>query len=163
MIQKDHLSLSLCDLLHPIIHISYTIELNSRVVPCEALTITAVCTRSFDKIPADLKAPMGGTKGALQVVKETRKNDNVPHFATHKPDQVDFDLIFVNFIIAMDAIRKLRRYLNDETVRKVMCHFFYLVLGDYISQRQPEIDPNLIDNYQEHKTQNWQLKFRSPR
>ena len=65
-------------LIHPIIHLGYAIELNSRSVACEALTMTVVCVNSYYETPTNLKPPTNGTKPALQIVKDIRADDYVP-------------------------------------------------------------------------------------
>ncbi len=46
-----------CGLLHPIIHMHYAIELNSRLVVCEALTMAAVCSDFLHQTTTKLKPP----------------------------------------------------------------------------------------------------------
>ncbi|CAF3630611.1 unnamed protein product [Adineta steineri] len=202
---KDGLPLinaSLSGLLHPIIHISYAIDLNSRPVACEALTMTAVCVGSIYKLPAKLEPPANGIKGALRVMKEIRSEDYAPtldepaqfdsvlkneslllayynewqmpaniekaveelfdmsvyiYGATHKPDQIDFDFGLLHLLTGMNAIRTLQPYLDEKTVKRLLCCFFYLSLVMYISQRQPKINEHLINDYQiEEGKRNWE-------
>ena len=71
---------SLCGILHPIIHIPYAIELNSRSVACEALTMSAVCFDSLHQMTSKLKPPTNGTKKALQIIKDIRVDDRATSF-----------------------------------------------------------------------------------
>jgi cell cycle checkpoint protein len=190
-----------CGFFHPLIHMAYAIELNSRLVACEALTLTAVCVAPLQQITTELKPPTHGTKGALQIVKEIRQDDDVPtaevkfdfdaalkqesvllsHYnewkmpddldktieelfdmsvhmfaSTHKPDQIDFDFFILHLVTGMDAVRKLRPHLDDLTMKRLLCSFFYATLALYISEQQPKIDDHLINDYQvEENKFNW--------
>jgi hypothetical protein len=191
----------LCGLLHPIIHMEYAIELNSRPVACEALTMAAVVSDSLHKLTSKLKPPTNGKKGALQIMKDIRLDDHVPTFgkpvemnalleqeslllsiynkwqmpddldktieelfdmtvyiyaATHKPNQIDFDFSLLHLLTGMNAIRKLRPYLDDHIVKRLLCAFFYVSITIYISQQQPKINENLIHDYKvEENKFNW--------
>jgi hypothetical protein len=179
----------------------YAIELNSRPVACEALTLAAVCFDSMYKV-TELNPPTNGTKGALQVVKDIRLDDHVPsvdqpfqldsvlthkslllsHYnewqmpddldkaieelfdmavyiyaATHKPDQIDFDFALLHLLTGMHAIQKVRPHLDESTVKRLLCGFFYLSVALYICQRQPKINEHLINDYKvEEDKYNWE-------
>ena len=183
-----------CGVLHPVIHMSYAIELNSRPVACEALTMTAVCSTPLHQNTTKLKPPTHGTKGAFQLIKEISSDEKVPkvettsqfetvlnmhesficryynqwkmsdnlektieelfdmsvymYASTHKPNQIDFDFFILHLVTGMDAVRKLRSHLDDVTVRRLLCSFFYLSIAIYIGQEQPEINEHLVDDYQ---------------
>jgi cell cycle checkpoint protein len=191
----------LCGILHPIIHIGYAIELNSRSVACEALTMSAVCSDWLHQTASKLKPPTNGTKKALQIIKAIRVDDRTSTFnkplhpnsmvvhesllisyynewqmpddidkaieelfdmsvylygATHKPNQIDFDFFFLHLITAMSGIGKVRSYLDENVVKKILCTFFYLSIAIYISRQQPEINEQLIDDYKvEENKRNW--------
>ena len=61
-----------CGLLHPLIHIGYALELDSRIVAIEALTQTAVCCTEHEEVINKLKLPKSGTKSALEVLQDIR-------------------------------------------------------------------------------------------
>jgi hypothetical protein len=76
--------------------------------------------------------------------------------ATHKPNQIDFDFFFLHLITAMNGIGKVRSYLDENVVKKILCSFFYLSIAIYISRQQPEINEQLIDDYKvEENKRNW--------
>jgi hypothetical protein len=76
--------------------------------------------------------------------------------ATHKPNQIDFDFFFLHLITAMSGIGKLRLYLDENVIKKILCSFFYLSIAIYISRQQPEINEQLIDDYEvEENKRNW--------
>lgn len=192
---------SLCGVLHPIIHIAYAIELNSRQVACEALAMSAVCSDSLHQVASKLKPPTNGTKKALQIIKDIRADDLASHFdtplhpksvleheslllsfynewqmpddvdkaieelfdmsvylygATHKPNEIGFDFFLLHLVTAMSGIGKLRPYLDDNVVKRLLCSFFYLSIAIYISRKQPEINEQLIDDYKvDENKYNW--------
>jgi hypothetical protein len=76
--------------------------------------------------------------------------------ATHKPDQIDFGFVLLHLVTGMDAIRKVQSYLDGSIIKRLLCAFFYLSIAIYISQRQPKVDEQLIDDYKvEEKNFNW--------
>ncbi|UJR34534.1 hypothetical protein I4U23_027311 [Adineta vaga] len=133
------------DIFHPIIHVSYAIELNNRLIACEALTITAVCAGHLYKVPIDLKPPINEEKEALQIMKEIRSNDNVPQLK--EPLQLDFVFSQESTILAHYNQWKMPDDLNRAIEE----------LFDMSVQRQPKINRNLIDNYKTDENKyNWE-------
>lgn len=192
---------SLCGILHPIIHIAYAIELNSRQVACEALTMSAVCSDPLHQVTSKLKLPTNGTKKALQIIEQIRVDDRASHLvkpfhpnsalahesvilsfynewqmpddvdkaieelfnmsvylygATHKPNDIGFDFFLLHLVTGMSSIGKLRPYLDETVIKKLLCSFFYLSIAIYISRQQPEINEQLIDGYKVDENKfNW--------
>jgi hypothetical protein len=76
--------------------------------------------------------------------------------ATHKPNQIDFDFFLLHLITGMSSIGKIRSYLNETVIKKLLCSFFYLSIAFYISRQQPEINEQLIDDYKvDENKRNW--------
>jgi len=67
--------------------------------------------------------------------------------ATHKPDHIDFDFVLLHLLTGMHGVQKVQSYLDETTMKRLLCNFFYLSLAFYISQLQPKIDEHLIDDY----------------
>ena len=67
-------------LAHPLIHIGYAYELNSRVVACEALTLSAVCYNYLHDVIDKLQLPKFGSKPALEIFQDLRSDDGMPMF-----------------------------------------------------------------------------------
>jgi hypothetical protein len=65
---------------HPLIHIGYTFELNSRIVASEALALSAVCYNYFHEVIDKLKPPKFGSKSALTIFQDLRSDDRLPLF-----------------------------------------------------------------------------------
>jgi hypothetical protein len=65
---------------HPLIHIGYTFELDSRVVACEALTLSAVCYNYLHEVIDKLKPPKFGSKSALTIFQDLRSDVRLPIF-----------------------------------------------------------------------------------
>ena len=71
---------TLCGLVHPIIHIGYALELDSRPVACEALAMAAVCCDPLYSITSKLQPPTKGEKKALQIIEDIYSDDHAPTF-----------------------------------------------------------------------------------
>jgi len=65
---------------HPLIHIGYAFELDSRIVASEALTQTAVCYNYHHEFVDKLKPPKSGSKSALEIFQDLRSDDRLPLF-----------------------------------------------------------------------------------
>ena len=65
---------------HPLIHIGYAFELNSRIVASEALTLSAVCYNYFHEVVDKLEPPKFGSKSALEIFQDLRSDDRLPLF-----------------------------------------------------------------------------------
>ncbi|CAF1092034.1 unnamed protein product [Rotaria sordida] len=67
-------------LAHPLIHIGYAFELDSRIVASEALTLTAVCYNYHHEFIDKLKPPKAGSKSILEIFKDLRSDNRLPLF-----------------------------------------------------------------------------------
>lgn len=93
-----------CSLSHPLIHVGYAFELNSRIVGIEALTLTAVCYTPFHKIIDQLRLPKLGTKSALEIFQDIQSDDRFAlegtdigkHFHTATEELTDSILFHFN-------------------------------------------------------------------
>ncbi|CAF1196238.1 unnamed protein product [Didymodactylos carnosus] len=65
-------------LAHPLIHIGYAFELDSRIVAGEALTLSAVSYNYFHEVIDKLKPPKSGSKSALTIFQDLRSDDRLP-------------------------------------------------------------------------------------
>ena len=87
-----------CGLFHSVIHMGYAIELNSRLVACEALTMTAVCADSLQKITNQIKPPTNGEKAALEIIKAIHSDDRAPK--SDKTADIDSLLAHESFVLS---------------------------------------------------------------
>ncbi|CAF3261454.1 unnamed protein product [Rotaria socialis] len=67
-------------LAHPLIHVGYALELNSREVASEALTLSAVGYNYHHEIIDKLKAPKAGSKSFQEIFNNLRADDRLPLF-----------------------------------------------------------------------------------
>ncbi|CAF4749051.1 unnamed protein product, partial [Rotaria magnacalcarata] len=67
-------------LAHPLIHVGYALEFNSREVASEALTLTAVGYNYHHEIVDKLKAPKAGSKSFQELFNNLRADDRLPLF-----------------------------------------------------------------------------------
>jgi hypothetical protein len=68
----------LCGLVHPLIHVGYAFELDSRTVGIEALTLAAVCYDEMHELVEKLPPLQSGSKSALQVFEDICADDRCP-------------------------------------------------------------------------------------
>ena len=65
---------------HPLIHIGYALELDSRIVASEALTLSAVCYNYHHEFIDKLEPPKSGSKSILEIFQDLRSDDRLPLF-----------------------------------------------------------------------------------
>lgn len=76
-------------LAHPLIHVGYALELDSRIVASEALTLSAVCYNYHHEYVEKLKAPKSGTKSILNIFNDLRADNRLPLFDAPGVDNLE--------------------------------------------------------------------------
>ncbi|CAF2633640.1 unnamed protein product [Rotaria sp. Silwood2] len=76
-------------LAHPLIHIGYAFELDSRIVASEALTLTAVGYNYHHEFIDKLKPPKAGSKTILEIFKDLRADNRLPLFDAPGVDNLE--------------------------------------------------------------------------
>ena len=78
--------------------------------------------------------------------------------ATHKANEIEFDFFLLHLLTSMHAIRTIYPHVEkQEIIKNLIRQFFYFAIALYVSQLRPEINEQLIDDYQaDPKKLNWQ-------
>jgi hypothetical protein len=77
--------------------------------------------------------------------------------ATHKPTEIEFDFFLLHLLTSMHAIRIIYPHINNPQVfEHILLQFFYFTIVIYISQLRPEINEQLIFDYEiNNEKNNW--------
>jgi Ca2+/Na+ antiporter len=77
--------------------------------------------------------------------------------ATHKPNEIHFDFFFLHLVTSMHAIRIIYAHIHDQQIMEnILLQFFYFAMVVYTSQLRPEINEDLINDYEiDEKKNNW--------
>jgi hypothetical protein len=77
--------------------------------------------------------------------------------ATHKPNDIEFEFFLLHLLTSMHAIRIIYPHINDSKIfEHILLQFFCFAIVLYISQLRPEINEDLIHDYQiDEEKNNW--------
>ena len=110
---------------HPLIHIGYAFELDSRTVACEALALSAVCYNYLHEVIDKLKPPKFGSKSALAIFQDLRSDDRLVLFDAPGVSNLELsvkystDLVHSHYdqwLIDVNQIEKIIEELFDLSV-----------------------------------------------
>ena len=104
-----------CGLFHSLIHVDYALELNDRLVACEALTLTVVnADETFQKFVHQLKSPINGTKQPIEILKEIYADINAPKDI--EQNDSSFISLYYNQWKVPDCVNEIIEQLFDMSV-----------------------------------------------
>ncbi|KAF8449763.1 hypothetical protein BGX38DRAFT_1185987, partial [Terfezia claveryi] len=171
----------ICGIAHPLIHFGYAIELNSRDVAMEALTLTAT-SHDFlhtyvsieiplptDKSTSDPLAILDrevileyynqldlAEKGLESVLKSLAITTVLMLITTHKIDNPQFDFFLCHALTALYAVRTILPILPAKHHTRLIRSQWLWMLYVYLTQMRPSLKPELISSKKVDISRGWE-------
>ncbi|XP_055337789.1 uncharacterized protein LOC129587871 [Paramacrobiotus metropolitanus] len=119
--------------VHPLIHIGYALELDSRLVAVEALTQAAVCYDSLHDTVDKLQRPQAGTKSPMEVFTGMRADNRLPIFEKSDIDNIENCVKMCNDRI----LQHFNQWKMNSTLEKTIEDLFDVSLYIYGATHRP--------------------------
>lgn len=122
------------DVAHPLIHIGYAFELDSRIVACEALTLTAVAYNYHHEYVDKLKRHKNGSKSLLEIFESLRSDDRLPLFDAPSVENLE-PSVKQSIDIVLSYFEEWK--INEENLEKTIEEFVDLSVYVYGATHKP--------------------------